>query len=137
MNTVSQFLKKVSILLRRRQYSTELDEEMAFHREQVERDLLDRGMTSEAARYAAMRQFGNTVRTKERSHEMVGFRVETVFQDLKYSLRQLRKNSRLRGDRDPDSCARNRRQRSHLRVCRCRVDQAASLSGPDTADVGG
>jgi hypothetical protein len=65
---------------------------MAFHREQVERDLLDRGMTSEAARYAAMRQFGNTVRTKERSHEMVGFKVETVFQDLKYSLRQLRKN---------------------------------------------
>jgi macrolide transport system ATP-binding/permease protein len=92
LNTVSQFLKKVSILLRRRQYSTELDEEMAFHREQVERDLLDRGMTSEAARYAAMRQFGNTVRTKERSHEMVGFKVETVFQDLKYSLRQLRKN---------------------------------------------
>jgi predicted permease len=47
-------------------------------------------MTPEAARYAAMRQFGNTTRAKERSHEMIGFKVETVVQDLRFALRQLR-----------------------------------------------
>ena len=49
-------------------------------------------MTPEAARYAAMRQFGNPTRAKERSHETVGFRFETVLQDLRFALRQLRKN---------------------------------------------
>jgi predicted permease len=92
LNGVSRFLKKLSILFRRHRYSAELDEEMAFHREQVERDLVAGGMAPEGARFVAMRQFGNVARTRERSHEMVGFKVETVFQDLKYSFRQLRKN---------------------------------------------
>jgi macrolide transport system ATP-binding/permease protein len=50
------------------------------------------GMTAEAARFAAMRQFGNATRLKEKSHEVVGFKMETVVQDLRFALRQLRKN---------------------------------------------
>ena len=49
-------------------------------------------MTPEAARVAATRQFGNATRMQERSHEVVGFRVETVAQDLRFAVRQLRKN---------------------------------------------
>jgi macrolide transport system ATP-binding/permease protein len=92
MHSVKRFLKKLSMLLGRSRFSDELDEEMAFHREQAERDLVDRGTTPEAARYAAMRQFGNATRMRERSHEVVGFKAETLLQDLRFALRQMRKN---------------------------------------------
>ena len=92
MNFMSKFAKKLSILLRRKRFQNELDEEMTFHRAQVEQDLVSSGMDSEAAKYAAMRQFGNATRLRERSHEVVGFSIETVLQDLRFALRQLRKN---------------------------------------------
>ena len=86
------FLKKLGSLLRRRRFDKELDEEMCFHREQVERAFIAGGMAPEAARYAAMRQFGNATRAKEKSHEVVGFRFESVMQDARYALRQLASN---------------------------------------------
>ncbi|MGA2851217.1 MAG: permease prefix domain 1-containing protein, partial [Terracidiphilus sp.] len=89
---MSRFTKKLALLFGRSRFRNELDEEMAFHREQAERDLVAGGMTRKAARYAAMRQFGNTTRLKEKSHEEVGFKMETVVQDLRFALRQLRKN---------------------------------------------
>jgi macrolide transport system ATP-binding/permease protein len=55
-------------------------------------------MTPEAARYAAMRQFGNATRLKERSHEVVGFKAETVVQDLKFAIAAVAQESRLCGD---------------------------------------
>jgi hypothetical protein len=69
MNVFSRFAKKLAILLGRQRFSRELDEEMAFHREQAEKEFLAAGMTPEASRYAAMRQFGNATRLKEKSHE--------------------------------------------------------------------
>ena len=92
MNAIRRLMMKVSMLIGRKRFRGDLDEEMAFHREQAEREFVADGMTAEAARYAAMRQFGNTTRVKERSHEVVGFKMETVVQDLRFSLRQLRKN---------------------------------------------
>ena len=86
------FVKRLSILFCRKQFSGELDEEMAFHREQAAREFEAAGMTPETARYAAVRQFGNATRLKERSHEVVGFSFETVVQDLRFAFRQLRKN---------------------------------------------
>jgi macrolide transport system ATP-binding/permease protein len=72
--------------------ANELDEEMAFHRAQVEEELIVGGMTPAAARYAAMRQFGNATKLREQSHEVVAFRAETVVQDLGFALRQWTKN---------------------------------------------
>ena len=89
---MDRFLTKLLLLFRRRRFSRELEEEMAFHREQAERELIAEGMSAESARYAAMRQFGNPVRVRERSHEVVEFKMETVGQDLRFALRQLRKN---------------------------------------------
>src|SRR5271155_3430558 len=86
------FLKKLGSLLRRSRFDKELDEEMCFHREQVERTFIAEGMEPEAARYAAMRQFGNATRVKEKSYEVVGFRFESVMQDVRYALRQLAAN---------------------------------------------
>jgi hypothetical protein len=56
---------------------------MTFHRKHVERELCEQGKTPQEARYAAMRQFGNATRMQERSHEAIGFRMETVAQDLR------------------------------------------------------
>src|ERR1700744_6401050 len=89
---LSTFLKKISLLFRRNRFRSELDEEMEFHRAQVEREFVDNGMTPQEAYYAAKRQFGNATRLREKSEEVVGFRMETVIQDLGFALRQLRKN---------------------------------------------
>ena len=92
MNPISVALGKLARLFRRERFRSELDEEMAFHRAQAETEFLAGGMTPEAARRAAALQFGNTAKLREQSHDVVGFRAETVAQDLRYSLRQLRKN---------------------------------------------
>ena len=92
MNLFSPFTRKLSILFRRNRFRSELDEEMEFHRAQAEKELEVGGMSAESARLAARRQFGNETRLKEKSHEVVGFRAETVVQDLRFAVRQLRKN---------------------------------------------
>jgi macrolide transport system ATP-binding/permease protein len=92
MNPVVRFMRKLSILIGSERFVSELDEEMAFHRAQVENEFVARGMTPEAARYAAMRQFGNATKLREQSHEAVAFRLETVVQDLGFGLRQWTNN---------------------------------------------
>src|SRR6195952_2368882 len=92
MNALARFFKKVGMLLGRQTFNSELDEEMAFHREQKEQALQEAGMTPTAAHYAAMREFGNGTKLKEQSQEVVGFRFETVWQDFRFSVRQLRRS---------------------------------------------
>ncbi len=92
MNPLTRFLKKLSILFRGRRFGSELEEEMAFHRRQAEEELVASGVTPEAAHYAAMRQFGNETKLMEQSHAEVTFRVEPVVQDLRFALRQWKRN---------------------------------------------
>jgi len=92
MEPLVLLMKKLRLLLMRKRFGSELDEEMRFHREQAERDFVAGGMTAESAKYAALRQFGNTTRVKEKSHEAVGFSFESVWQDLRYAVRQLASN---------------------------------------------
>ena len=92
MDSVIAFFKKLGILARRERYNLELDDELSFHREQLERDLRADGMEAEEARYAAQRKLGNELRLKEQSHDVVGFTMEGVVQDVRYAFRQLRKN---------------------------------------------
>jgi predicted permease len=76
-----------------RKAEKELDEEMREHIEIETRDNIDRGMTPEQARYAALRKFGNATRVKEQVHEMrVGRFFETVAQDVRYAIRMLRRS---------------------------------------------
>ena len=89
MSTFIQFLKKLWILLWRRKFLNELDEEMAFHRAQAEKEFIAAGMTPQAARHAAIRQFGNVTKLREQSHQAVAFRMETVVQDLRFAVRQM------------------------------------------------
>lgn len=92
MSLFSPFTRKLSILFRRNRFRSELDEEMEFHRVQAAKELEAGGMSAEKARSTARRQFGNETRLKEKTREVVGFRVETVVQDLRFATRQLRKN---------------------------------------------
>jgi predicted permease len=92
MNFVARVLQRCSLLLHRQRFHGELDEEMAFHRAQLQKEFESAGITPGNARYAAARQFGNAERLKERSHEVVGFRWETVVEDLRYAIRQLHRN---------------------------------------------
>ncbi len=89
MNALVRFVRKLAVLLRRQSFDRDLQEEMTFHQEQVAKEFEASGIAPEAARYAAIRQFGNATLLQERSHEMVAFRWETVAQDLRFALRQL------------------------------------------------
>jgi predicted permease len=92
METALRFLRKLKVLVFRGKFSRDLEEEMLFHREQAEKDLQAAGMPSDTARVTVQRQFGNQTRLQERSHEVVGFAFESVLQDVRYAIRQLRAN---------------------------------------------
>ena len=95
MNALVRWLRKTALLFRRRTFNQDLQEEMAFHQEETAKEFEADGITPEAAHYAAMRQFGNATLLQERSREVVQFRVETVVQDLRFALRQLRRSPGL------------------------------------------
>jgi predicted permease len=89
---MKRLAKRIELLFRRKRFAADLDDEMAFHREQAEKDLIANGMTPQEARTAAGREFGNATRLKDQSHEAVGFSFESVVQDIRYALRQLAMN---------------------------------------------
>ena len=92
MNSITPLFRKLALLFRRNRFRTELDEEMAFHREQAEKELIAAGVPPARARTQAARCFGNPTRLRERSSELVGFPTETLLLDLRFALRQMLKN---------------------------------------------
>ncbi len=92
MKAMGRWLRKLRILSQRERFGAELEEEMAFHREQKAREFEADGLSSKAARQKSMREFGNEGRLRDESRELVQFRWETLLQDCRFALRQLRKN---------------------------------------------
>ncbi|NUQ27795.1 MAG: ABC transporter permease [Acidobacteriaceae bacterium] len=89
MSAAGRWMNRLLFLFRRSRFEAELREEMEFHREQIEEEFRSDGTAgSEAHRRAAI-QFGNTTRLRERSHDVVAFRWETVVQDVRYAVRQM------------------------------------------------
>src|SRR5947208_16347253 len=72
----------------------ELSEELRFHLEKLSEEKVAKGMTSEDARYAALRELGGVEQIKEECRDMrrVNY-IENFLQDVGYGLRQLRRNS--------------------------------------------
>jgi predicted permease len=71
----------------------DLADEIRSHLEMERRENIEAGMPPDEARYAALRRFGNTLRAEERSREMWTWTLlETLWQDVRYGLRQLRAN---------------------------------------------
>jgi putative ABC transport system permease protein len=78
------------MLLHRRQFSADLEEEMRLHLELRQREQLRSGMTANDARAAARRRFGNTTYLKEESRIAWGWEwLENLAQDVRYGLRAL------------------------------------------------
>src|SRR5712692_9209328 len=78
---------------RRHRAEQDLDEEIRAHIEIEIRENTERGMTSEEARYAALRKFGKIALAKESTRESWGFVwLSRLGQDLRYALRTLRRS---------------------------------------------
>ena len=85
--------RRLWMLLRRRQFDADLDEEMHLHRELRMQDEIGRGLSPEEAHYAARRRFGNELMLREDSRNMWGWNwLENLFQDVRYGLRMLARN---------------------------------------------
>jgi hypothetical protein len=80
--------RRLWLLIRRSRFRSELSEEMAFHRAEKQRELEAAGMSAAQARRAANNEFGNELKLRELSHEVVAFRWESVWLDLRYAMRQ-------------------------------------------------
>ena len=86
-------LAKLGALFRRRTPVDDLEEEIRSHLAMEEQENLESGMPPDEAHYAALRRFGNVTLAQERSREMWGWHsVETLWQDVRYGLRQLRRS---------------------------------------------
>jgi len=78
---------------RRKRMLEDLDQDIRDHIEMETRDNIERGMSPEEARYAALRKFGNVTRVKEETREVWSFVwLEQLLQDLRYGVRMLRKS---------------------------------------------
>jgi putative ABC transport system permease protein len=81
------------MLFHRRQFDRDLEEELRLHRELREQEQIEGGLSPKEAHYAAQRRFGNDLVLREESRDMWGWNwLETLLQDIRYGLRQLRRN---------------------------------------------
>jgi len=77
-------------LFRTRQVDREMQEELREHLEQQIRDNVERGMSPEEARYAALRSFGGITQIEQQCRETRGGSLlEDFGRDLHYGVRQL------------------------------------------------
>src|SRR5690242_4043492 len=78
---------------RRKRMLQELEDDIREHIERETQDNIDRGMSPEEARYAAMRKFGNPMRVQEDVREVWSpVWLEQLLQDIRYGARVLLKN---------------------------------------------
>jgi predicted permease len=90
MQQPSEVWRQLKFLFRRGQFQRELDEEMRHHLEMSAQAHAEKGESHEESRFAARRELGNTLRLREESRDIWGWTmVESLFQDLRYGLRQL------------------------------------------------
>jgi predicted permease len=88
---------RLKALFRRKQFDRDLHDEIAFHlskrEESIRKDARDGVRSDKAPLLDARRQFGNTTRIAETTREMWSFpRLETFWQDIRYSFRVMRNN---------------------------------------------
>ncbi|HKP14461.1 MAG TPA: ADOP family duplicated permease [Gemmatimonadaceae bacterium] len=82
--------------MRRDRLDAELDEELAFHRAQLERDAVAAGATTDEAAWTARRRLGNTRRVKGDSRARWAIPALDQFaQDVRYAVRGLRRSPGL------------------------------------------
>src|SRR5690348_1725524 len=87
------WLNRIAAIVRSRKLERDLDEELQLHIELKTQENIAAGMPPEEARYAALRAFGGVEQKKEECRDADRLRwLEDIIQDLRYGLRQLRRN---------------------------------------------
>jgi predicted permease len=93
MNWLRELARRLRMLVHRRQFDADLEEEMRLHLELRQQDQLQSGLAADDARAAARRLFGNPTALREKSHVAWGWEwFEHLAQDVCYGLRLLRKS---------------------------------------------
>jgi putative ABC transport system permease protein len=93
MDWLGELARRLDMLIHRRQFDADLEEEMRLHLELRQEEQLQSGMAEGDARAAARRKFGNPTYLKEESHLTWGWEwLENVAQDIRYGIRMLRKS---------------------------------------------
>jgi predicted permease len=93
MNWVGEVGRRLRMLVHRRQFDADLEEEMRLHLELRQQEGLEGGLAADEARAAARRRFGNTTYLKEESRIAWGWEwFENLAGDVRYGLRVLRKS---------------------------------------------
>jgi hypothetical protein len=78
---------------RRKRMIEELGQDIRDHITIETQDNIERGMTPEEARHAALRKFGNIAKVKDETHEVWSVtRLERLLQDVCFGVRTLCKN---------------------------------------------
>jgi predicted permease len=77
-------------MTRRKRMLADLEQDIRDHIERETQDCIDRGMSPEDARFAAMRKFGNVARVKEETWEVWSIVwLEQLLQDVRFGIRTL------------------------------------------------
>src|SRR5919199_4501085 len=93
MRRLMRLLRRLAHVSRLRSHQADLAEELAAHREAVERDFLARGLSPYAARDAARRAMGNETYMREEARGVwLSPRLDALWQDASYALRGLRRH---------------------------------------------
>src|SRR4051794_1126170 len=89
---MNPFLRKLSWFLQRRRKESDLEDELQFHLQQETEELEAAGLRAQEAKRAARRELGNITLLTEDTRATWGWTsVETIWQDLRYSVRTLRR----------------------------------------------
>jgi len=92
MDDPVRFIRRLLQWIRFSSLQDEIGDEVDFHREMIERDLLGRGYSPEEARYEARRRMGNDTMMRENARAVwLAPRLEAVLQDLRFSIRSMRR----------------------------------------------
>lgn len=93
MTRLRVFLSRVCGLFGGRRRDAELDCEIQAHLDRLVEENVQQGMSTQAARAAAQREFGGVQHTKEVYRDERGFPlVDALLQDLRYAVRTLVKS---------------------------------------------
>ncbi|HEX8692962.1 MAG TPA: ADOP family duplicated permease [Longimicrobium sp.] len=88
-----RLIRRLAYWLRLPECHADLADEVAFHREMIEEDLIRRGMPPDQARHAARRAMGNETLMRESArHVWLWPSLEAVWQDARHAARGLRRS---------------------------------------------
>jgi predicted permease len=93
VNWLGELVRRLRMLIRRREFDADLEEEMRLHLELRQQAEVESGLAADEARAAARRRFGNATYLKEESHIAWGWEsLEKLGRDARYAVRTLRKS---------------------------------------------